>query len=56
MFLKEFKSTDIQQEAKRVFDAAHKEPVLIRRQTHDGYILMTKDYYERMVTAVEKAK
>ena len=49
MFLREFKSTDIQRTPASVFNAAKNEPIIINRMGHDSVIMMSKDQYSELV-------
>ena len=54
MFLPEYNSTQLQRDAKVVFDAAAKEPIVINRQACDGAVMMSKKEYAKLVKAAEK--
>ncbi|MBL4940052.1 MAG: hypothetical protein JKY81_00145 [Colwellia sp.] len=54
MFLPEYNSTQLQRDAKVVFDAASKEPIIITRQCSDGTVMMSKKEYAKLVKAAEK--
>ena len=54
MFLKEFKSTDLQRATKEVFEVAVKEPVIINRMGHDSVIMLSKKMYAELVKKAEK--
>ena len=54
MFLPEYNSTQLQRDAKVVFDAAAKEPIVINRQASDGAVMMSKKEYAKLVKAAKK--
>jgi len=49
MFLKEFSSRQMQREATVVLNAAELEPVIITRQKFNGYVLLTKSEYAKLI-------
>ncbi len=53
MFLKEFGLTEVQTSAKKVFDAADLEPIVLTRRGKSGYILLSKEAY---IDLVNKAR
>ena len=54
MFLPEYNSTQLQRDAKVVFDAASKEPIIINRQGSNGAVMMSKKEYAKLVKAAAK--
>ena len=49
MFLQEFSSTVIQRNPKKVYEAAEKEPVVINRMANIGFVILTKEAYEKLI-------
>ena len=54
MFLPEYNVTQVQREATLVFKAALKEPIIITRQASEGFVMMSKKEYAKLVKAAEK--
>ena len=53
MFLKEFKSSDVQRYMGKVLDTAATEPVIIHRQAKEGLVLLSKSEYAKLVKAAQ---
>lgn len=53
MFLKEFKSTDLQRDTAKVFKAAYRHPVIINRQKKEPVVMMSKKEYAKLVKAAQ---
>ena len=51
MFLQEFQSTDLQRNIGRVLKVVYKKPVLITRQRGEGFVMLSKKEYARLVKA-----
>jgi len=48
--LEDFTSTDLQRDPVKVYDAVKNEEVVIRRQSHNAMILMTKKRYLELMS------
>lgn len=53
MFLKERTITALQKETEAVLKDVKKHPIIITRQTDDGYVLMTKAYYAQIMDKIK---
>lgn len=53
MFLKEFGTTMLQRQIKDVLKVADKQPILITRQNKEGYVMMSKKAYAKLVKAAQ---
>lgn len=53
MFLTEFGSTELQRDIAKVLKVVYKKPVLITRQRGEGFVMMSKKEYAKLVKAAQ---